>query len=316
VRARSRHKLRNLLHSAVLILGMTLIVSLCLWVLWGGEAVLWGLAGAVVAMALSPSVPPGVVLSLYRALPLGRAELPEVHAALAQLSQRAGLPRAPRLYYLPSSMLNAFSLGNRASAAIAVTDGMLHSLTLRELVGVLAHEVSHIAAGDLWIMNMADVLSRLTTLMSYVGLFLLLLNLPLILLGQVVVPWLLVLLLLLAPSLMSLLQLALSRTREYDADLEAARLSGDPEGLASALVKLEKRQGRFWESVLVPGRRVPDPSLLRTHPPTMERVRRLMELRGEVGDGRRVPLHHAVALPRRRPAVTKPPRHRWSGLWY
>jgi heat shock protein HtpX len=315
--ASTLHKLRNLLHSVLLILGMALLVSLSAWALWGDEGVLWGLIAAALAMALTPSVPPSVVLSLYRARPLSRAELPAVYDGLDELARRAGLPATPRLYYLPSAMLNAFATGSRRAAAIGVTDGMLRNLNLRELLGVLAHEVSHIASGDLWILNMADAMSRATVLMSYVGLFLLALNLPLIALGLVAVPWLLVLVLLLAPSVMSLLQLALSRTREFDADLKAARLSGDPEGLSSALAKLELRQGRLWEGVLLPGRRVPDPSLLRTHPPTYERIRRLMQLR------ERRPVLAALrpaAAPVTLPGTWRPlspgPRHRWTGLWY
>ena len=167
-------------------------------------------------------------------------------------------------------------------------------------------------------MNLADTMSRITTLFSYVGMFLLLVNLPLIAAGAVVVPWPLVLMLLFAPTLMSLLQLALSRSRELDADLDAARLAGDPEGLASALVKLERYQGRFWESVLLPGRHVPEPSLLRTHPPTEERVRRLLELREReptlVALAR--PAEQRLAMPLGLGQVDTRPRWHWSGLWY
>jgi heat shock protein HtpX len=74
------------------------------------------------------------------------------------------------------------------------------------------------------------------------------------------------------------MQLALSRAREYDADVDAAGLTGDPQGLASALLTLERRQGRLWEGLLLPGSRLPDPSLLRTHPGTEDRVKRLMSL--------------------------------------
>ena len=89
-------------------------------------------------------------------------------------------------------------------------------------------------------------------------------------------PWLLVLTLALAPTFVSLLQLALSRAREFDADIDAAGLTGDPVGLASALDKLQRRQGSLWETILMPGGRIPDPSLLRTHPKTEERIVRLL----------------------------------------
>jgi heat shock protein HtpX len=111
----------------------------------------------------------------------------------------------------------------------------------------------------------------------------------------------------------SLLQLALSRAREYDADLDAAGLTGDPRGLASALARLERRQGRYWEEILLPGRRMPDPSLLRTHPPTAERIRRLLALLEPAEPAAAMP--SAVTIPIRRPAPAAPRWH-WPGVWY
>ncbi|RMG33662.1 MAG: peptidase M48, partial [Gammaproteobacteria bacterium] len=125
------------------------------------------------------------------------------------------------------------------------------------------------------------------------------------------------LLLIFAPTLSALAQLALSRTREFDADLNAARLTGDPDGLASALAKIEQLQGNWMERIFLPGRRVPEPSLLRTHPETSERIRRLMELKAEMGGGRpqyvdRGPVHlEGLGGP-----VERPPRWHVSGLWH
>ncbi len=128
-------------------------------------------------------------------------------------------------------------------------------------------------------MGLADLFSRLTSLLSLLGLSLLLLYLPLALLTQVEFNGLALLLLVLAPHLSALAQLGLSRTREYDADLNAAALTGEPEALARALVKIEQLQHGWWERILLPGRKIPEPSLLRTHPPTAERVERLLQLR-------------------------------------
>ncbi|MDA4630974.1 M48 family metalloprotease, partial [Escherichia coli] len=97
------------------------------------------------------------------------------------------------------------------------------------------------------------------------------------------VPWLGVLVLLVAPTIGGLLQMALSRTREFDADLGASLLTGDPDGLAQALTKLEKAQGRLWENLILPGGRIPDPSILRTHPLTETRVARLKALKDASG---------------------------------
>ena len=90
-----------------------------------------------------------------------------------------------------------------------------------------------------------------------------------------------ILLLLISPTIGGLLQLALSRAREFGADLGAAVLTGDPDGLISALAKLEKIQGRHWEGLMLPGARIPEPSLLRTHPKTEDRIAKLRALHKE-----------------------------------
>src|SRR5690606_2413300 len=113
----------------------------------------------------------------------------------------------------------------------------------------MAHEIAHIAHEDIRVMALADVVSRMTSVMSTLGLFLALFNLPAAMAGGAGVPWLTVLVLVAAPTVGTLLQLALSRAREYDADLGAVALTGDPQGLASALVKLEQAQGRMWEAM-------------------------------------------------------------------
>ena len=145
-------------------------------------------------------------------------------------------------------------------------------------MGVLAHEISHIRNDDLWIMGLADAVSRLTRMLSWMGQLLLLLSLPMLIPGGDTFPWLLVLPLTGAPILSFLLRLALSRTREYDADLGAATLTENPRGLANALAKMERLRGSWLERLLLSERRLPEPSVLRTHPDTADRIRRLLEL--------------------------------------
>lgn len=312
---RRAHKVRNIVHSVVLVLGLGLLMSVCAWILSGWSGVVWAIAAVAVAVLIAPRLPPEMVMRMYRARPLDAASGGRLFALVDALSARAELPEPPRLYIIPSTTLNAFATGSPERASIAVTSGMLERLSYREVAGVLAHEISHVRNNDLWIMGLADTLSRMTQVLAYLGVFLLILNLPALITGKIVVPWLVPLLLYLAPTVGSLLQLALSRAREYDADLEGAELTGDPVGLASALDKVERYQGRFWEDMLLPGRRIPQPSLLRSHPPTEERVRRLLEL-----------------APPRRPAFTWPhataphassfaalnarPRYYWPGVWF
>jgi heat shock protein HtpX len=224
----------------------------------------------------------------------------------------------PTLYYVPSRIISAFTVGHTQQSAVAVTDGLLRALDAREQIGVLAHEVSHVRSNDMWVMGLADLFSRLTSLLSLFGQLLLLINLPLVLMSQVSLNWFAILILIFAPTISTLAQLGLSRAREYDADLNAARLAGDPEGLARALAKIDRLQGSWLERVLLPGRRLPEPSLLRTHPPTQERVRRLMELKQSV-EG--LPVQTAHARPGAvdefgHHAVRRKPRWHIGGLWH
>lgn len=313
---RRRHRLRNLLHSVVLVTGLGLLMSVLAWVLLGLEGVIWAVAAAALALTLGPRISPELVMRLYRAQPVGPAQAGALFTIVDRLSARAELPARPALYVVPSSTLNAFAVGESGNASIAVTVGLLNRLSLREAAGVLAHEISHIRNNDLWIMGLADTLSRVTQIMSYFGIFLLILNLPSLLTGAAVVPWTVVALLYFAPTVGSLLQLALSRAREYDADLEAAMLTGDPVGLASALKKLERYEGRFWEDMLFPGRRIPQPSLLRTHPPTEERIRRLLELRRPHGPAIPIPVQHSEALVAGLAPPAQRTRYHLPGVWY
>jgi len=313
---RRLHKIRNVLHSALLLAGMAGILFLASWSLWGLEIALWAMAGGLLGFLLSPTIAPDWVMRAYRARPVDRQTFPEGAELIETLGRRAGLERPPRLYLLPSSTLNAFAVGNRREAAIAVTMGLLRTLTWREFAGVLAHELSHVRNNDLWLMGLADMLSRLTSLLATIGVLLAIASLPLLLFGYAPVPFLTLLILLGAPVLGSLLQLALSRAREFDADLEAATLTRDPAGLAAALEKLDRYQGRYWEEILLPGRRMPEPSLLRTHPPTEERIERLLSLLGEAER----PTYPEAPIDRRWPPTlgldAGTPRFRATGYWY
>lgn len=275
-----RHRSLNLAQSALLIGGMAVLAWILVSSIAGAALTLAIVLGSVLGLLMAPKLPKNMLLSAYGARRLTGDAFPQGASMLAELSRRAGLPRAPDLYYLPSRSPNAFAIGAPSDSVVCVSDGLLRLLDRDEFEGVLAHEISHIANRDLWIMGLADAMARVVALASWVGLFLLLLNLPLVLFGAAAAPWHVPLLLMLSPTVMALLQLALSRTREFDADRGAADLTGDPEALVSALLKLERRAGWFWENIFMPGRRSPEPSLLRTHPPTEERVKRLRALGG------------------------------------
>ncbi|WP_295539286.1 zinc metalloprotease HtpX [uncultured Thiohalocapsa sp.] len=305
------HSWANGLQSALLVATLAALLGLLAWIVGGVTLVVLALALAAWLYLANPAASPRLVMLLYPGRLLHPREAPQHYALLRELARRAGLPEVPRLYYIPSRVMNAFATGSRDDALVAVSDGLLRRLDLREQAGVLAHEISHVANGDLAVMAFADLVSRVAGAFGLLGQILFLLSLPTALLTGADMPWLALAILLAAPTLSALVQLALSRNREYEADLAAAELTGDPAGLASALDKLERYQGRYWEQIFMPGRGVPEPSLLRTHPDTADRVRRLMAL---VPRRPRLPVDHASPVLRRPPPLS--PRWRPPGLWY
>jgi heat shock protein HtpX len=312
------HRARNTLHSVLLVGGLGLLTGFCAWLIWGGMGVAVTLVAMGVIYAFAPRLPPELMMRFYRARQVDPRQGGKLLHIVDALADRAELPAAPRVYIIPSMTLNAFASGTPDNAVIGITEGLLRRLSLNELAGVLAHEISHVRNNDLAIMGLADIMTRYTQALAYLALFLALFNLPAFLLGDAEVPLIGLVLLYLAPTASSLIQLGLSRTREFDADLEAVSLTGDPDSLASALQKLERYHGRFWEDMRlpVPGRRIPQPSLLRSHPKTEDRIARLKALRDRPLlpqlDVREEP---TAALVSAGPVAMRP-RYRWTGVWF
>ncbi len=319
-------KLVNVSQS-LLILGMMTAIFAVMGLLVAGKL---GLLVAVVIgtmiFLMSPRLSPAMVLRSYSAKRIFPEEAPALYRILRPIADRAGLPALPELYYVPSSIMNAFTVGRRNQAAIVLTDGLLRSMDRSELAGILAHEVSHVEQNDLWVMGLADAISRFTNIFSTVGFILLALYFPLIVMGGAEIPLWAIAIIFLAPYATVLLQLALSRSREYDADLNAVRLTGDPRGLAAALDKLERYPIRIRDLIFMPGRRVPGPSVLRSHPHTRKRIVKLLELADKSPEpGVRVnhensmkyPLNGSEQLiPSHFTRITRKPRWRIGGIWH
>ncbi len=277
-----------------------------------GEIGLWlALATCALTLLIEPVAASAMTLRLYGARPLRPDEAPAIWSLLRALAARAGLPNTPVPYYVPSDIVNAFATGSRRLASIALTDGLLRSLSMRELQAVLAHEVAHIAQEDLRVMGLADSISRLTNLLALLGQVALLISIPVLLVGAAEINWIGLLLLAASPQLALLAQLGLSRVREFDADRMAVELTGDPHGLASALAKIE-RVSRSWRAWLLPGWGNPEPSWLRTHPATEDRIARLMALAPQPSQA--LPFQTEYLAPRSF-APMRPPRRGLSGLW-
>jgi heat shock protein HtpX len=249
---------------------MTLLLAVCGWIIGGTEGVHRALAGT------APQ-PDGAAISRetmhrwFGARLLSPAELPELFNILAEVCSRAGLFRLPDLYCVAAPRdMNAYALGSPGSAAIVLTEGLLRGMTRGEIAGILAHEVAHICNNDAWTMGWAATLHRAIEWTSLTGLALLRArhggmadNRPSAALLNA------------APMLGRLLGLALSRTRELDADATALELTGDSRALIAALDKLERHHVGL--PVLCLTERDDDPMrLLRSHPATSERVGALL----------------------------------------
>jgi heat shock protein HtpX len=312
MRASTRHRLYNTLQSLLLLGAMAALAGYLGWALFGTEGLVMAALVTVLVIGLSPRMSPQLVLRLSGAVPVERWQAPRLYRMLAALAERAGLTRMPRLYYVPTRVLNAFATGEREEAAIAVTDGLLRALDQREIAGVLAHEVAHVRSNDIWVMSLADIVGRVTVLLSLFGQALFIVLLPVAMASDLRLPIVPLAVMILAPVASSLLQLALSRTREYDADLAAVEMTHDPRGLASALDKLHRLQGGWMERMFM----ARTSRWLRTHPDIQSRIRRLLDLERE---HYRAPAYATLEEEDpllQRPVVVRTPRWHWHGLWH
>lgn len=267
-----------------------LLAALTGLLLWIGQFV-GGSQGMLVALVFAALVNLGswwfsdsIVLRMYGARALSEADAPELWAMVRELAQAAGLPM-PRLYVVPSDAANAFATGRSPShAAVAVTEGITRVLSRAELRAVLAHELSHVKNRDTLISAVAATLAGVIMMVARMAHFAALFGGMrrddregaggLELLVMIIV----------APLAAMLIQMAVSRSREYEADATGARISHSPHDLASALEKIAIASGRrplaagpatahLW--IVNPLRGSWVANLFSTHPPVEERIRRL-----------------------------------------
>lgn len=229
-----------------------------------------------------------IVLAMQRAEEVPPERAPELHAIVEELSQRAGIPK-PRVYVIPQAQPNAFATGrNPQHAVVAVTEGIVQLLDARELRGVLAHELSHVKNRDILIASIAATVAAAVSYVAHVAGFFGVSQRD----DDGPGPLQSLLLVLVAPIAATLVQLGISRSREFEADRSGALLSGDPEALARALEKLEAGAHAIPAQVepATASLFIVNPfggartvlRLFSTHPSTEERVRRLRAMAVEV----------------------------------
>jgi heat shock protein HtpX len=282
-------------------MAMAVLLAYCGWIVAAWQGIVWSVIGGAAMLLLVRRMPPGVVLQALRARALARWEAPALYKILEALCRSAGLEQAPVLCAVAARAPVAFTIGSSAATAIVLSESLLQTVTERELRGILAHEIIHVRNGDLALMQLAMVVGRLTRVLSQIAFLLVVFSLFLRVVSAHAFPILPLLVLAVAPLGVNLLQFALSRAREAEADLEAAELTGDPYRLASALVKMRDQEMmlRRWSPATASLRL---PSLFRDHPAPDERIRRLMAMAPSAGR------HPAEDLPWEFPAgrVTGP----------
>ncbi|MEG6511597.1 zinc metalloprotease HtpX [Desulforamulus ruminis] len=231
-----------------------------------------------------------MAIKMTRSYPVSEAEAPELYAMVKNLSRRAGLPM-PKLYIQPSDQPNAFATGrNPAHSAVAVTEGILRLLSPKELEGVLAHELAHIKNRDVLVGTIAAALAGAISMMGSALQWGAIFGMGRSddeeggggMLGGLVMA-------IIFPIAAMIIQMAISRSREYMADATGAQIAGSPEGLSNALLKLESAAHRLPPMEVNPATShlfIMNPlsgasmaRLFSTHPPIAERVEKLRAMR-------------------------------------
>ncbi|HZQ68099.1 MAG TPA: zinc metalloprotease HtpX [Terriglobales bacterium] len=275
----------NTFKTAFLLTALTLLLLFLGRAFGGQNGMIIALVLAAVMNFVSYFFSDKIALAMYRAQPVTREQLPRVYAVVERLTQKIGIPM-PKLYVIPNDSPNAFATGrNPQHASVAVTQGILQLLNDEELEGVLAHELGHVNNRDILISSVAATIAGAVTMLASMG------------------RWAMIfggmerndrdrggggfgalLMLIVAPIAASLIQLAVSRSREYQADATGAHFTGNPYALASALSKLDAYSRRLPMAatpstahlfIIQPLLGVNFGSLFSTHPPIAKRIERL-----------------------------------------
>ena len=276
----------NLMKTAVLMAAITALFMAVGSLLGGQQGMMLALVVALGMNFFSYWFSDKLVLKMYHAQEVDASTAPQFHRMVQELAQRAGLPM-PRVYLIQEDAPNAFATGrNPQNAAVAATTGILRVLSERELRGVMAHELAHVKHRDILISTISATMAGAISMLA---------NFAMIFGGRDSEgrphnPIVGLLVMLLAPLAASLIQMAISRSREFEADRGGAEISGDPQALAAALQKIQRyAQGMPMEAA----ERHPETAqmmimnplsggglrgLFSTHPSTEERVERLLAM--------------------------------------
>ena len=284
----------NTMKTGVLLVALTALIVLIGGSLGGMRGTVFAFIIALVMNVVSYWFSDKIVLAMYRAKPVSETEAPELYSLIRKLTTEAGLPM-PKLSIVPNEMPNAFATGrNPSHAAVAVTEGLMRILDRSEVEGVIAHELAHVKNRDILISTIAATLAGAIMMIARMAQFAAIFggyggrddrdN------GGGIFGLLLAIIV--APIAALMIQMAISRSREYQADATGAQISGKPMGLANALLKLDRASQTvpsdanpatahmFIVNPLTGGGLM---GLFSTHPPIPERVARLEAIARTMG---------------------------------
>lgn len=282
----------NTARTALLLAALTALFLAAGYLIGGTTGMVMALGLAIATNLFAYWNADKMVLSMYGAREVGPAEAPEFHTLVARLAARAGLPM-PRVFIIENDQPNAFATGRDPEhAAVAATTGLLSAMTYDEIEGVMAHELAHVKNRDTLTMTVAATIAGAIGMLANLAIFMPMVrssdergSSPLGAVGSILV-------MILAPMAAMLVQMAISRSREYAADATGAAIAGQPQGLASALARLEAYSGRVPNPVAEANPAtahlfIANPlhggalsQLFSTHPPMSERIARLRALGG------------------------------------
>ncbi len=281
----------NLMKTAVLMAGITALFMAVGALLGGQTGMMLALVVALGMNFFSYWFSDQMVLKMYNAQEVDEASAPQFYRMVRELAQRAQLPM-PRVYLINEAAPNAFATGrNPEHAAVAATTGILQVLSERELRGVMAHELAHVKHRDILLSTISATMAGAISMLANFGMLFGGRDSE----GRPANPIVSILVMILAPLAASLIQMAISRAREFEADRGGAEISGDPRALASALEKIHRyAQGLPLEAterhpetaqmmIMNPLSAEGIKGLFSTHPATEERVARLLAMAGRRG---------------------------------
>lgn len=279
----------NMMKTFVLLAALTLLFMGVGGLLGGRQGMTMAFVLACVMNFASYWLSDKIVLAMYRARPANETEAPELYAIVRELAQKAGIP-VPRIYIIPNEAPNAFATGrNPRNAVVAVTQGIMQILDRNELAGVLAHELAHVKHRDILISTVAATLAGAIAMLADMARWAFMFGGSRNREDRGTHPLALIVAMVLMPLAAALIQLAVSRAREFAADEAGAGIEGDPLHLARALEKLEssKQYVRMQAHPSTAHLFIVNPlradffaKLFSTHPSTQERIGRLRKMAG------------------------------------